>query len=144
MSLENLNNLVKSGQLKKEPFNEMEFLNLVRSGEKRLRDANNPSLASESCFDLAYNAAHALAFSALRWHGYRAENRYIVFQVLPITVGVGPEVWRILAKCHDRRNLAEYEGHTEVEDQLLLDLLNAAKKLLDSIKQKIDIKILGS
>ena len=141
MSLKNLDNLVKSGQLKKEPFNELEFTSLVRSGEKRLKDANNISLASESRFDLAYNAAHALALSVLRWHGYRAENRYIVFQVLPFTVGLGPEVWRVLAKCHDRRNLAEYEGHTEVEDQLLLDLLKAAKTLLESVKQKEVISV---
>lgn len=83
-------------------------------------------LAIESRFDLAYNAAHALLLAALRWHGYRASNRYIVFQVLPDTLEVGPEVWRVLSKCHDCRNLAEYEGHLEVEDQLLIALLKAA------------------
>jgi len=42
-----------------------------------------------------------LCLAALRRLGYRAENRYIVFQVLPHTLGLGPEVWRVLAKCHE-------------------------------------------
>lgn len=33
-------------------------------------------------FDLAYGAAHALCLAALRHHGYRPSQRYIVFQVL--------------------------------------------------------------
>ncbi len=135
MSLESLDNLVKTGQLKIEAFNKLEFVGLVNSGQKRLKDANNTSLAIESRFDLAYNAAHALALAALRWHGYRAGNRYIVFQVLPHTIGVGPEVWRILAKCHDCRNLAEYEGHVEIDNQLLVDLLKATKIVLDAVHE---------
>lgn len=79
MSLVNLNNLIKTGQLKIEPFNQQEFSGLVRSGQARLKDACNATLATESRFDLAYNAAHSLALAALRWHGYRAGNRYIVF-----------------------------------------------------------------
>ena len=58
MRLSNLDNLVKTGQLKVEPMNEMEFSGLLRSGEARLRDAVSPSLAAESRFDLAYNAVH--------------------------------------------------------------------------------------
>ncbi len=123
MSLPNLDNLVKTGQLKVEPMNELEFSGLLRSGKARLHDATNPSLAEESQFDLAYNAAHSLSLAALRWHGYRCNNRYLVFQVLPHTLGIGPEVWRVLAKCHDSRNLAEYEGYFEIDEQLLKDLL---------------------
>lgn len=134
MSLKNLDNLVKSSQLKVEPFDQSEFTGLLSSAQKRFTDAKNTTLAIESRFDLAYNAAHSLALAALRWHGYRSNNRYIVFQVLPFTIGVGPEVWRILAKCHDCRNLAEYEGHIEINDQLLLDLLAATQIVLDNIK----------
>jgi len=133
MNSKNLDNLVKTGQLKTEPFNQLEFIGLVSSGEKRLKDATNTTLAIESRFDLAYNAAHSLALAALRWHGYRAGNRYIVFQVLPHTIEVGPEVWRVLAKCHNNRNLAEYEGHMEIDEQLLLDLLVATKIVLEKV-----------
>lgn len=113
MSLPNLDNLVKTGQLKIEPCNQSEFEGLLRSGRARLKDAGNTSLALESRFDLAYNAAHSLALAALRKCGYRSANRYIVFQVLPHTLGIEQSVWRILAKCHNCRNLAEYEGHLE-------------------------------
>ena len=97
------------------------------SGVIRLGDAANSSLSLESQFDLAYNAAHALCLAALRWHGYRAKHRYIVFQVLPHTLGVGPEVWRILAKAHDTRNLGEYEGHLNLDERLVTDLVTAVQ-----------------
>lgn len=80
-------NLVKVGQLKAEPGSQSEFDGLVRSGRLRLNDARNDSLALESRFDLAYNASHSLALAALRWHGYRSENRYLVFQMLGQTAG---------------------------------------------------------
>lgn len=133
MSLANLDNLVKTGQLKVEPLNQLEFTGLLYSGQTRLTDATNMTLATESRFDLAYNAAHSLALAALRWHGYRSGNRYLVFQALPHTLGLGPEVWRVLAKCHERRNIAEYEGHLEIDDQLLNDLLTATQILLTHV-----------
>lgn len=135
MSLKNLENLVKTGELKIEIFNEAEFNGLINSGKARIKDASKLSLAPESRFDLAYNAAHSFALAALRKHGYRSNNRYIVFQVLPHTLSVGPEVWRVLAKCHDCRNVAEYEGYFEVDDQLLKELLSAVQLLLNKISQ---------
>lgn len=135
MSSSNLDNLVKSGLLKKEPANRLEIEGLLYSAQVRLKDAENITLSQESRFDLAYNAAHALALSALRLRGYRSTNRYLVFQSLPHTTGLGPEVWRILSKCHQKRNLAEYEGEIEIEEQLLNDLLKATKKLSDTVIQ---------
>ena len=79
--------------------------------------------------DLAYNAAHALCLAALRWHGYRSANRYLVFQLLPRTLGLGPEVLRVLAKCHERRNLGEYEGDLQVEERIVVDLIAACEKV---------------
>ena len=110
-----------------EPPDAAEFAGLKRSGLARLQDAGNASLSLEGRFDLAYNAAHALSLAALRWHGYRADNRYIVFQVLPHTLGLGAEVWRVLAKCHDVRNLGEYEGDLNVDERIVSDLITACK-----------------
>ena len=104
-----------------------EFAGLKRSGLARLTDAAHSGLSLEGRFDLAYNAAHALCLAALRWHGYRAGNRYIVFQVLPHTLGLGPEVWRVLAKCHDIRNLGEYEGGLNVDERIVTDLIAACR-----------------
>jgi hypothetical protein len=84
-------------------------------------------LALESRFDLAYNAAHALCLAALR------AKRYIVFQVLPHTLGLGPEVWRVLELCHNRRNLGEYEGLLEVDERLVKDLIAATQKVADAL-----------
>jgi hypothetical protein len=126
MTSPNLENLVKTGQLKREPGNQREFDGLVRSAGARLADARKHTLSIESRFDLAYNAAHALALAALRWNGYRSDNRYIVFQCLAHTLGLGPEVWRVLALCHQRRNRGEYEGFLEIDEQLVNDLVAAA------------------
>jgi hypothetical protein len=121
-------NLAGPGKpLKAEPADAKEFAGLVRSGKARLKDAGSKALALESRFDLAYNAAHALCLAALRWHGYRSGNRYLVFQLLPHTLGLGPELWRVLAKCHDIRNLGEYEGDLNVDERIVADLIAAAK-----------------
>lgn len=122
--------------LKAEPPDAQEFAGLHRSGLARLRDASNATLSLEGRFDLAYNAAHALCLAALRLKGYRPANRYIVFQVLPHTLGLGPEVWRVLAKCHDVRNVGEYEGDLNIDDRLLADLLTAARAVAAALEQR--------
>lgn len=119
--------------LRAEVPDKKEFEGLIRSGQARLRDALNVTLSIESRFDLAYNAAHALCLAALRWHGYRSGNRYIVFQLLPETLGLGPQVWRILAKCHDIRNLGEYEGDMNVDDRIVIDLITACQTVAGKI-----------
>lgn len=88
-----LENLCGPGKpVKAEPPDAKEFAGLLRSSAARLRDAGMSGLAVESRFDLAYNAAHALCLAALRWDGYRSGNRDLVFQLLPHTLGLGPEV----------------------------------------------------
>ncbi len=129
-----LENLVKTGNLKSEPANQSEFNGMIHSARARLIDAENNTLSIESRFDLAYNASHALALAALRWHGYRSDNRYIVFQCLQLTLDIKPEVWRVLAQCHQKRNVAEYEGYMEVSDQLLKELIDAAIFLQTKVK----------
>lgn len=123
-----LDNLAGPGKsLKAEPPDASELEGLTRSGLTRLKDARNDALSLESRFDLAYNAAHALCLAALRRTGYRANHRYIVFQVLPHTLGLGPEVWRVLDKCHHMRNVAEYEGAMDVDVRIVTDLVTACE-----------------
>jgi hypothetical protein len=106
-----------------------EFDGLMGSGRNRLDDAQNKTNKLESRFDLAYNASHAFCLAALRWHGYRANYRYIVFQSLPHTLNINASIWRVLAKAHERFNIAEYEGYLEVDEQLLLDMIIAAENV---------------
>jgi hypothetical protein len=132
-----LDNLSGAGKpLQQEPFDAMEFAGLLRSGIARLKDARNTTLALESRFDLAYNAAHSLSLAALRSKGYRSGNRYIVFQVLPHTLGLGAEVWRVLDKCHNTRNLGEYEGMLDVDERLVTDLITASQAVADAVTKQ--------
>lgn len=132
--ISSLENLAGTGKpLAVEPTDAAEFEGLLRSGRARPVDARNASLALESRFDLAYNAAHALCLAALRRQGYRARHRYIVFQVLPHTLGLGPEVWRVLDKCHHMRNVAEYEGALDMDERIVADLVAACEKVMTTI-----------
>ncbi|MFA7667471.1 MAG: hypothetical protein WCY32_15285, partial [Burkholderiaceae bacterium] len=99
--------------MKAEPPTQIELDGLIRSGQVRLEDAANATLSLESRFDLAYNATHALSLAALRWHGYRSENRYQVFRCLTHTLGLEAVQWRVLDNAHRKRNLAEYEGNLD-------------------------------
>jgi hypothetical protein len=131
-----LENLSGPGQpLRKEAPDAKEFANLRQSGLRRLADAENAANSPESRFDLAYNAAHALCLAALRQSGYRAANRYIVFQVLPHTLGLGPEVWRVLARGHELRNRGEYEGDLYVDERLLTDLITACRIVASALSK---------
>ncbi len=135
MPLVALDNLVRSRSLKLEPARQSEIDGLVHSGCARLQDARIKSLSHDSRFDLAYNAAHALALAALRWHGYRSDNRFLVFQCLVHTVDLPNEQWRVLDQAHRKRNLAEYEGVTEIDDGLLAAMLRVATE--------VELRVLG-
>ena len=128
-----LDNLVRIGQLKIEPPAKAEIAGLIHSGQVRLKDAHNSTLALESRFDLAYNVAHALSLAALRWHGYRSENRYLVFQTLTHTLALEAAQWRILDQAHRKRNLAEYEGDLEVDEALVTALIRATQEIANLV-----------
>jgi hypothetical protein len=137
MSHRQLDNLVRIGQLKAESPSESECRGLVRSGLRRLEDAGLKELSLESRFDLAYNAAHALALAALRYRGYRSESRYLVFQCLQHTVDLPNEQWRVLDQAHRKRNLAEYEGDMDVDEQLVAALLRVTREVASRVNELI-------
>jgi hypothetical protein len=128
-----LANLAHIGKLAAEPGTAREIRGLLTSGGERLADARNEGLALSSRFDLAYNAAHAFSLAALRWHGYRSDSRYLVFQALPHTLGLPAAVWRVLAKAHEVRNVAEYEGHFDVDAIVLRNLIEAAEAVRSAV-----------
>ena len=123
MGHQQLDNLVRIRQLKLEPPAQAELAGLIRSGNARLTDARVESLSLDSRFDLAYNAAHSFSLAALRWHGYRSEHRFTVFQCLEHTVGLPAAQWRVLDQAHRKRNIAEYEGHLDVDRALVEALI---------------------
>ncbi|MBK9374009.1 MAG: hypothetical protein IPN03_09835 [Holophagales bacterium] len=134
MTSAELPNLARIGKLKKEPPLLREYESLLRSADSRLADAENESNSLESRFDLAYGASHALALAALRRAGYRSEIRALVFQTLPVTLGIQNAVWRVLATAHEKRNLSEYEGWYGMDERLVTDVVGAAKKVRDALR----------
>ena len=135
MAHEQLDNLVKIGQLKKAEATPEEIAGLIRSGLARLTDSKNDSLSIESRFDLAYNAAHALSLAALRVAGYRAENRDLVFQCPQHTLDLPNDQWRVLDQAHRKRNIAEYEGEIDVDDQLIAALIRVTEDVAARISK---------
>ncbi|AFY22148.1 hypothetical protein [Pseudomonas sp. UW4] len=133
-SNENLENLVRSGGLKAEPPDRKECEGLLRSATDRLKDAHSSALSFASRFDLAYNAAHALALTAMRLQGFRSDRRCLVFQCLVHTLGLNKIQVRLFVLCHERRNLAEYEGYMDVDETLLAELLAATDALLPLVQ----------
>jgi hypothetical protein len=133
MSLRELDNLVRIGQLKTEPRNEKEIGRLLGLARTRLADAQLDRASREGRFSSAYGAAHAAALAALRWHGYRSENRYTVFQCLTHTVGWPATRWRVLDVAHQKRNLAEYEGFLDIEESTINELHAVAAQLIDEV-----------
>ncbi len=120
-------NRVRIGKLKNEPAAEGELRGLVRSTTRRFDDAAREELSLESRFDLAYNAARALALAALRFHGCPSDSRYLVFRCLQLTLDLPGEQWRVLDQAHRKRNLAAHEGEMAVDEQLVDALLRVTR-----------------
>ena len=134
MSQPELENLVRIGQLKAEPRNTLEATRMLDMARTRLADAKLSKLSLEGRFTSAYNAAHAAALAALRWHGYRSENRYTVFQCLTHTLGWPPSRWRVFDAAHQKRNLAEYEGYLDVEESTVAEMCELVAQLVNDVQ----------
>lgn len=139
MSLPALDNLVRTGQLKVEPRNATEAKRMLAMARVRLADARLAHLSPEGRFTSAYNAAHAAALAALRWHGYRSENRYTVFQCLTHTLNWPAPRWRVLDAAHRKRNLAEYEGFLDIEESGIAELRTLVADLIKDASTLIEI-----
>ena len=134
MALIALDNLVRIGQLKAEPRNDAEVQRMLAMAQTRLSDAQLPHVSQEGRFTSVYNAVHAAALAGLRWHGYRSENRFTVFQCLAHTVNWPPARWRVLDAAHQKRNLAEYEGYLEVEESTIAEMVALAVQLIADVR----------
>ena len=76
-----------------------------------------------------------MSLAALRAAGYRSENRYLVFQCTQHALDIKPDQWRVLDQAHRKRNLAEYEGDIDVDDQLLASLIRVTDTLAAKLKE---------
>ena len=58
-----------------------------------------------------------------------------MFQVLPHALGLGAEVWRVLAKGHEVRNRGEYEGDLYADERLVTDLITACRAVVAALNR---------
>jgi len=138
MSNENLENLVKIGKLKVDQSTGNEVMGLIQRGLVKIEDFKHPGLSIETRFDIIYGAAHALCLAALKNAGYRSESRYIVFQCAQHTIGLEPEYWRVMSDAHRQRNVAEYEGYIEVNEQLLEALVRVVGIVAERVQELVN------
>jgi hypothetical protein len=80
------------------------------------------------------------ALAALRWHGYRPDKRYIVFQALAHTLSLPGAQWRVLDDAHRKRNQVEYEGVAEVPTELLESVLRVAREVETRVRKLAPIE----
>ncbi|WP_260426952.1 hypothetical protein [Burkholderia cenocepacia] len=129
-----MDNLVRIGKLKLLPANRGEFEHLLGLARTLLDTVTSSNgMATESQFILAYDSAHAASRAALRAHGYRSDDRYLVFQCLEHTIGWPTEKWRVLDTCHRRRNAAEYEGNIDLPASLTAELVRLTAELIETV-----------
>ena len=120
MAVEALDNLVRIGQLKRESPDLAEVRRMLTQANTRWEDAQQNNVSIDGRFASIYGAAHAAALAALRWHGYRSESRFMVFQCLIHTLGWSSNRWRVLDVAHRKRNLAEYDGYLDIQESMVL------------------------
>lgn len=111
MATEYLDNLVSIGQLKAEPPAANEVGGLIQPGLTRLKDSQNTEL------------------------GYRSETRYHVFLCTKHTIDLENERWRVLENAHNKRNLAEYEGSYDVDEQTVEALIRVANVVAERVQK---------
>jgi len=130
-----LDDLVRSGLLKREAPSKTELRRFIAHAERALKDAAVPGFSASGRFDLAYTAAHALALAALRASGYRPGegrgHRAIVFLSLVHTIDAPDTLASTLNRYHTRRNRSEYVAYEDATEAEATDLLGLAQQTHD-------------
>ena len=60
-----------------------------------------------------------------------------MFQCLQHTLDLPSEQWRVLDQAHRKRNLAEYEGEMDVDEQLVAALLRVAREVAGRVNDLV-------
>ena len=110
-----LDNLVKTGQLKKHAPAPDEIRRLLRSIERSIADSRVATISAEARFDCAYRAIMQCALLALAAAGYRPStsvpgHQQTMIQTLPQSMAISADVVLVLDALRRKRNLADYVG----------------------------------
>lgn len=128
-----LQNLLKIGRLKEHQPNAAEVQRLLAAISRNLHDAAVASISDETRFDAAYKAVMQCALVALMAAGYRPAtnepgHHQTMIQSLPLTLGVGNDVWVVLDALRRQRNANDYTGQP-IPPATVAECLTQAKAL---------------
>jgi len=98
-----------------------EFAGLLRSGQSRLKDAATRASHSKSR-STGLQAAHALCLRRFAGMATVRATATSSSRSCPTRSGLGPEVWRVLDKCH-KCATRRVRGRSHVDDRLVTDLI---------------------
>jgi hypothetical protein len=115
MTLENLRNLEKIGQLKSHVTSREEVQRLLDAARRNLSDSGVDVISCETRFDSAYKTVMQLALAAMMANGFRPDSsrpghHMTVIQSLPQTIGLPTERMAVLDVLRRKRNLTDYSG----------------------------------
>ena len=137
MTLINLLNLAKIGQLDPVPLSVDLVKRMLLSAKQRLRDAEFTQNSPETRFDCAYTAIRVVADIGLHLNGFRTStskpgHHQTAVQCLSHTLGVDAATVRILDGLRKQRNLSDYDGEM-VTDAALQECLRQAQAIVTRV-----------
>ena len=129
-----LDNLVKTGQLKKQATTPEEVQRLLQSIARNLQDARVAAISNEARFDCAYRAIMQCAMVGVCASGYRPStsvpgHHQMMIQSLPLTMNVDRSVWIVVDVLRRKRNLSDYTGET-ADAESLRECIEQAESLM--------------
>lgn len=134
-----LDNLVKTGQLKRHVTDAEELGNLLAAARRNVADAKAQNISVENRFDAAYKCIMQSALAALVASGFRPDTKMpghhqTVVQSLPKTISLAGDRVAVLDALRRKRNLADYTG-APVDPSSLATCIKEAGKLLDEVEK---------
>jgi hypothetical protein len=138
MTLENLRNLEKIGQLKSHVTGKEEMQRLLEAARRNLADAGVDVISCETRFDSAYKAIMQLALAAMMANGFRPDtakpgHHMTVIQSLPQTINLPTARIAVLDVLRRKRNLTDYSGGW-VDEVSMEQCITEAKDLLRDVE----------
>lgn len=138
MTLENLRNLEKIGQLKSHSTSREEIQRLLDAARRNLADAGVDVISCETRFDSAYKAIMQLALAAMMANGFRPDtsrpgHHMTVIQSLPQTIGMPATRMVVLDVLRRKRNLTDYSGGW-IDETSMEQCISEATNLLRDVE----------
>ena len=136
-----LQNLLRIGRLKEHVPTAAEVQRLLAAIDRNLADAGVASISDETRFDVAYKAVMQCALVAMLAAGYRPAinepgHHQTMIQSLPLTLGVGNDVWVVLDALRRQRNANDYTGHA-ITPAVAAECIAQAKTLRTKLRSHL-------